>query len=246
MLREDDLDLVKAIKICRAYEQSNKQVKEIRDSTQAPQKVNKISNKAKSNRNKPKAQGQTQQKSKPKWQPLQRGKGKSCDFCGYKHQRIKEKYPAWGKTCDNCKGRNHFKVKCKKVHSVSLSGDKTEDNSDDDYWLASIESGPKEAITAVMQVNDCSVRGGGRVVRWYWVSFQYRGVLLIWSRGVGQGPTALAVGAGGGCLDIFSLLYHFFFLSPSLWETAQYRLKYCFKGPLSPKTTNQMFCSIPS
>lgn len=158
LLREDDLDLVKAIKICRAYEQSNKQVKEIRDSTQAPQKVNKISNEAKSNKNKPKAQGQTQQKSKPKWQPPQRGKGKSCDFCGYKHERIKEKCPAWGKICDNCKGRNHFKVKCKKVHSVSLSGDKTEDNSDDDYWLASIESGPKEAITAVMQVNDCSVR----------------------------------------------------------------------------------------
>ena len=37
---------------------------------------------------------------------------------------------------------------------------------------------------------------------------------------VGQGPSALAVGAGGGCLDIFSLVYHFSFLSPSLWETA--------------------------
>ena len=28
--------------------------------------------------------------------------------------------------------------------------------------------------------------------------------------------------------------------SPSLWETARYRLKYCLKGPLNPKqTTNQ-------
>ena len=36
---------------------------------------------------------------------------------------------------------------------------------------------------------------------------------------VGQGPIALAVGVGGGCLDIFTLLYHFFSLSPSLWET---------------------------
>ena len=36
---------------------------------------------------------------------------------------------------------------------------------------------------------------------------------------VGQGPTALAVGAGGGCLDIFTLIYPFSFLSPSLWET---------------------------
>ena len=31
-----------------------------------------------------------------------------------------------------------------------------------------------------------------------------------------EGPTALAVGTGGGCLDIFSLVYHFSFLSPSL------------------------------
>ena len=50
---------------------------------------------------------------------------------------------------------------------------------------------------------------------------------------IGQGTTALAVGAVGGCLDIFSLVY-FSFLTPSLWETARYRLKYCLKGPLSP------------
>ena len=37
---------------------------------------------------------------------------------------------------------------------------------------------------------------------------------------VGQGPTALAVGAGGGCLDIFTLVCPFSPLSPSLWETA--------------------------
>ena len=52
---------------------------------------------------------------------------------------------------------------------------------------------------------------------------------------VGQGPTALAVGAGGGCLDIFTLIYPFSPLSPSLWEIARYRLKYCLKGPLNPK-----------
>ena len=56
---------------------------------------------------------------------------------------------------------------------------------------------------------------------------------------VGQGPAALAVGAGGGCLDIFTLIYLFFPLSPSLWETARYSLKYCLKGPLNPKPTNQ-------
>ena len=50
------------------------------------------------------------------------------------------------------------------------------------------------------------------------VKFQCRGVLLIWII-VGQGPIALAIGAGGGCLDIFSLIYHiYFFLSPSLGD----------------------------
>ena len=76
--------------------------------------------------------------------------------------------------------------------------------------------------------------GGGRVVRRCWVNFR------------GQGPIVLAVGAGGGCLDIFSLIYHFSFLSPSLWETARYRLEYCLKGPFSPnQSINQStLCSI--
>ena len=56
---------------------------------------------------------------------------------------------------------------------------------------------------------------------------------------VGQGPSALAVGAGG-VFGRFYSIYRFLSLSPSLWKTAQYRLKYCLKGPLHPKQpTNQ-------
>ena len=56
----------------------------------------------------------------------------------------------------------------------------------------------------------------------------------------GQGPIALAIGTGGGGLDIFSLII-LSLLSPSLWETTRYRLKYCLKGPLNPKQpTNQI------
>ena len=40
------------------------------------------------------------------------------------------------------------------------------------------------------------------MVRWHCVNFQCQGVLLI-----RQGPTALVVGAGGSCLDIFTLVY---------------------------------------
>ena len=82
------------------------------------------------------------------------------------------------------------------------------------------------------------IPGGGWVVRWCWVNFQCRGVLLIWLI-IGQGPTALAVGTGGGWLDIFTLIYLFSPLSPPLWEAARYRLT-CLKGPLNPtQPTNQ-------
>ena len=78
--------------------------------------------------------------------------------------------------------------------------------------------------------------GGGQVVRWCWVNFQCRGVLLIWMR-EGQGPHSRC---GWGLCGLFSLVYHFSFHSPSLWETAHYTLKYCLKGQLSPKQpTNQ-------
>ena len=45
---------------------------------------------------------------------------------------------------------------------------------------------------------------------------------------------------GWGLFRHFSPIYYFSSLSPSLWETTRYRLKYCLKGPLSPKQpTNQ-------
>ena len=60
----------------------------------------------------------------------------------------------------------------------------------------------------------------------------------IWSI-VGQGPIALAVGAGGDCLDIFTLVYPFSPLSPSLWKTAQREI--LSQRAVKPKTTNQLY-----
>ena len=76
----------------------------------------------------------------------------------------------------------------------------------------------------------CEWSGGAMVLN----KLPVPGRPTIWMK-VGQGPPALAVGAGGGGLDIFTLTYPFSPLSPSLWETARYRLKYCLKGPLNPK-----------
>ena len=77
------------------------------------------------------------------------------------------------------------------------------------------------------------------MVRWCMENLQSRSVLLIWII-VGQGSIALAVGAGGGCLDIFSLVYLFSFLSHSLGD-GPIQTEILFQGPLNPKQlTNQI------
>ena len=53
------------------------------------------------------------------------------------------------------------------------------------------------------------------MVQWCLVNLHGGGVLLIWIR-VGQGPTVLAVGAGGGCWNIFLLSVISLFFSLSL------------------------------
>ena len=121
LLRVDSSTLEK---VCRAYEQSNKQVKEFRDSSNLPSsatKVNKVSQKPSSRvpRNK-KFEGGNRHSRK-----YNEGMKVNCNFCGFEHKRNKEKCPAWGKTCDSCKGQNHFKSKCKKDRAVSQSQDDT-------------------------------------------------------------------------------------------------------------------------
>ena len=81
--------------------------------------------------------------------------------------------------------------------------------------------------------------GGGRVVRWCWVNFQCPGILLIWIR-VEQGPTALAVDAGG-------VVWTFCFLSSIIslfFFPLRYRLKYSLKGPVSPNNQPTRFFGL--
>ena len=66
-----------------------------------------------------------------------------------------------------------------------------------------------------------------------------RDILLNWII-VGQGTAVLAVDASGDCLDVFSHTY-LIFSSLSIWKTAQYSLRYCFKEPLNP---NQLIICI--
>ena len=154
LLRVDGLTLEKAVKVCRAYEQSTKQVKEFKDNSNpsnSATKVNKVAQKPipRVPRNK-KSEGGSRHAKKDN-----EGMKVSCNFCGYEHEKNREKCPAWGKTCDKCKGRNHFKSKCKKVHAISHSQDGNDDY--DDQWLMAV-SHKKESINATLTVNDHPVR----------------------------------------------------------------------------------------
>ena len=55
----------------------------------------------------------------------------------------------------------------------------------------------------------------------------------------GQGPIALAVAAGGGCLDIFTLFYLFSRLSPSLGDGPIWT-EILSQRAAKPKTTNNL------
>ena len=142
------------MKVCVAYEQSTKQVKEFKDNSNPSNpatKVNKVAQKPSPSvpRNKKSEAGSRHAKKDNE------GMKVGCNFCGYEHEKNREKCPSWGKTCDKCKGRNHFKSKCKKVHAISHSQDGNDNY--DDQWLMAV-SHEKESINATLTVNDHPVR----------------------------------------------------------------------------------------
>ena len=154
LLRVDSLTLENAVKVCRAYEQSTKQVKEFKDNSHpsnSATKVNKVAQKPTPRvpRTKKSESGNRHAKKDNEGMKI------NCNFCGYEHEKNREKCPAWGKTCDKCKGRNHFKSKCKKVHAISQSQDGNENY--DDQWLMAV-SHKEESINATLTVNDHPVR----------------------------------------------------------------------------------------
>ena len=76
------------------------------------------------------------------------------------------------------------------------------------------------------------------MVRWCCVNFRYRDVLLIWVR-VGQGPTALAVGACGGCFDIFFTRLSFLFLFSLSLGDGPISTDILSQRAVKPKSTNR-------
>ncbi|XP_073966540.1 uncharacterized protein [Choristoneura fumiferana] len=88
LLREADLKLELTISICRSAETAAEQLTTLQSSEC---EVNEISKVKKYNK-----------------------EAQLCKFCGQKHIFGRDRCPAYGKRCEACKGRNHFKLVCKK------------------------------------------------------------------------------------------------------------------------------------
>ena len=166
LMRDITLNLQKAIEICRAYEQSKLHVKEL--GATSTLSINKIQGNKKKQYNQPvNTQRGAQKQIKNGGNGAYKKKTNNaspqtaeCKFCGYNHEWVKTKCPAWGKTCDLCKGRKHFKSKCKKadlnmLHSESMV---EHDIEEDDKWLCTVRNSSEKRVTALMKINGCDIR----------------------------------------------------------------------------------------
>ena len=103
LLREPNLTLDKTLDICRAYESSKKQMKEISQASSVVREEQELFVE--------KVQVNSDER-------VLRNNSDTCKFCGTRHIFKKHLCPAWGKRCDSCHGRNHFKKCCKRVNLV--------------------------------------------------------------------------------------------------------------------------------
>jgi len=88
LLSEADLTLQKALDICRSCEQTQRQLRDINNTTEKTYAVSRSAS--------------------------QRKVGlPNCKYCNQKHEFSKVKCPAYGKRCRNCGKQNHFAICCK-------------------------------------------------------------------------------------------------------------------------------------
>lgn len=99
LLQDDKLSLSKCINVVKASESAERQRKAIEEKAEV--EVNKISG------------GDRRQKRQQFVNmPPQCPMVDNCFFCGGRHPKKKEKCPAWGQVCTNCKKMNHLATKC--------------------------------------------------------------------------------------------------------------------------------------
>ncbi|CAC5409350.1 unnamed protein product [Mytilus coruscus] len=116
LLREDGLTLDKAVGICRADEESRKQMKTLNEEEQVHALRRKTQNQ-RTNRNEGYAKKGPSRRDHEK---RESNSSFSCGKCGTTHER--RNCPAYGKKCHKCKKANHYQKFCKSKFSKSVHG----------------------------------------------------------------------------------------------------------------------------
>ncbi|CAC5406179.1 unnamed protein product [Mytilus coruscus] len=116
LLREDGLTLDKAVAICRADEESRKQMKTLNEEEQVHALRRKTQNQ-RTNRNEGYAKKGPSRRDHEK---RESNSSFSCGKCGTTHER--RNCPVYGKKCHKCKKPNHYQKFCKSKFSKSVHG----------------------------------------------------------------------------------------------------------------------------
>jgi len=123
LLREPNLTLAKTIDIYRTYEISCKNALELQQASEQ-QQVHGLSDQTRKHRQSCSTSTAQQE----------------CQFCGKYHRKGKTFCPAYGRICANCKGRSHFKAKCKKpaMHQLTTAPTEPSKCAADNVYLHNI------------------------------------------------------------------------------------------------------------
>ena len=138
LLSEADLTLQKALEICRSFEQTQRQLRDINNSTEKTYAVSRSASQRK-------------------------GGLSNCKYCNRQHEFSKGKYPAYGKRCRNCGKQNHFAICCKTGRNEHSSWVVKEDSGSPLYYIkqhAKRQIKLRKAVTefALNSINDFKVR----------------------------------------------------------------------------------------
>ena len=145
LLRKRNLTLNSCIDVCRSNEATAYQLKEMGEK----QEIHKVTQgKGTRGSDQGSYKGSSSRRSYEKHPsvPLIR-----CKFCGYEHERLKEKCPAYGKTCKKCNQENHFAQCCppdfrKKSYAVDAQYSSDYSDSDQEQYY-------QEDCELIMTVN---------------------------------------------------------------------------------------------
>ncbi|XP_069114312.1 uncharacterized protein [Argopecten irradians] len=150
LLRETDLDLTKAVELCRSCGASKTHAQGRREGEKS-QQVSLVKEKKKHSGSKPQKYVE-----KSKTRPGQEKNFKECGRCGYNHHP--DKCPAIGQTCSKCRKPDHFAAKChsktptnkhsqhnrrrkgRQVHLIDEDDDDDEDYDEHPLFVQAIEN----------------------------------------------------------------------------------------------------------